>query len=98
MYDFVDRSVTSLDPRGRLLIWSMRRWVQALAERACPPNAIGPAFAKWNMIGAPSTITALLSASPQGLDARFVRFLPARAEQANLKIFVRSRQHRPPPL
>lgn len=52
MYDFVDQRVTSLDNGGRFLIWSMRNWVTALGQRQCPPNAIGPAFAKWGMIAA----------------------------------------------
>lgn len=50
MYDFLDRPVTSLDPGGRFLIWSMRSWVKAMGERQCPANAIGNAFARWNMI------------------------------------------------
>jgi hypothetical protein len=52
MYDFIDQRVTSLDNGGRFLIWSMRNWVTALGQRQCPPNAIGPAFAKWGMIAA----------------------------------------------
>jgi len=52
MYAFVDQRVTSLDNGGRFLIWSMRSWVTAISQRQCPPNAIGPAFAKWGMIAA----------------------------------------------
>lgn len=52
MYDFIDQRVTILDNGGRFLIWSMRNWVTALGQRQCPPNAIGPAFAKWRMIAA----------------------------------------------
>jgi len=33
MYDFIDRPVTDLGHGGRLLIWSMRSWVQAMSEK-----------------------------------------------------------------
>ena len=52
MYDFVDRPVAELDSGGRFLVWGMRRWVEAMAAQTCPPNAVGPAFAKWDMIEA----------------------------------------------
>jgi hypothetical protein len=52
MYDFIDQHVTSLDRGGQFLIWSMRNWVLSVQNRQCPRNAIGPAFAKWGMIGA----------------------------------------------
>ena len=52
MYDFIDQRVNTLDRGGQFLIWSMRNWVLAIQNRQCPPNAIGPAFAKWGMIGA----------------------------------------------
>lgn len=50
MYDFVDRPVTSLGHGDHFLIWSMRAWVQSMHESRCPSSAVGPAFAKWNMI------------------------------------------------
>lgn len=50
MYDFVDRPVTSLDHGEHFLVWSMRAWVTSMHESRCPCSAIGPAFAKWNMI------------------------------------------------
>lgn len=50
MYDFLDRPVTTLDPGGRFLIWAMRSWVKAMGESQCPGQAIGSAFARWNMI------------------------------------------------
>lgn len=50
MYEFLDRPVTSLDPGGRFLVWSMRSWVKAMGDRMCPATVIGGAFAKWNMI------------------------------------------------
>lgn len=50
MYDFLDRPVTDLDQGGRFLIWSMRNWVKAVAERKCPASVIARAFAKWNML------------------------------------------------
>jgi len=50
MYEFVDRPVTSLDPGGRFLVWSMRSWVKAMGERTCPATVVGGAFSKWNVI------------------------------------------------
>jgi hypothetical protein len=50
MYDFLDRPVTSLDPGGRFLIWSMRSWVKAMSDRSCPASVLGNAFARWGMI------------------------------------------------
>lgn len=50
MYEFVDRPVTSLDHGGRLLVWSMRSWVKAMGDRACPAGAIAPVFAQWRML------------------------------------------------
>lgn len=50
MYDFVDRPITSLDPGGRFLIWTMRSWVKCMYAGRCPCTTIGPAFAKWKMI------------------------------------------------
>lgn len=50
MYEFVDRPVTSLDHGGRFLVWSMRSWVKAMADRTCPAGAIAPAFGQWRML------------------------------------------------
>lgn len=50
MYEFLDRPVTSLDPGGRFLVWSMRSWVKAMGERMCPATVVGGAFARWNAI------------------------------------------------
>lgn len=50
MYDFLDRPVTSLDPGGRFLVWSMRSWVKAMGDRQCPATVVGGAFARWNLI------------------------------------------------
>lgn len=50
MYEFLDRPVTSLDEGGRFLIWSMRKWVSAVADRNCPAGVIAGAFRKWNML------------------------------------------------
>lgn len=52
MYDFIDQRVSTLDRSGQFLIWAMRSWVLANQSRRCPPNAIGPSFAKWGMTGA----------------------------------------------
>lgn len=75
MYDFVDQRVTSLDHGGRFLIWSMRSWVHALGKSKCPPSAIGPAFAKWNMIGAlPHFHMAMMVLNRDALE--ILRFAP----------------------
>lgn len=50
MYEFVDRPVTSLDHGGRLLVWSMRSWVLAMADRQCPGGKIAGAFGHWGML------------------------------------------------
>lgn len=52
MYAFVDRPVLSLDHGGRFLVWSVRQWVKAMAEGRCAAAAVGPAFAKWQVMGA----------------------------------------------
>jgi hypothetical protein len=69
MYDFFDQRVTNLDRGGQFLVWSMRNWVLAIQNRQCPPNAIGPAFAKWGMIGAlPHFHMAMMILSKEGLE------------------------------
>ncbi|MDQ4421596.1 hypothetical protein OOT33_14305 [Sphingobium sp. DEHP117] len=50
MYEFVDRPVTSLDNGSRFLVWSMRNWVAACAERQCPGSRIAEGFARWGML------------------------------------------------
>lgn len=52
MYAFIDRPVLSLDPGGRFLIWTVRTWVRAMTDARCPAAAVGPAFAKWNLMAA----------------------------------------------
>lgn len=52
MYDFVDRPIASLDHGGRFLLWTLRNWVKALSDGRCSAAAIGPAFAKWNIMAA----------------------------------------------
>lgn len=44
MYEIVDRPVASLDRGGRLLVWAMRSWVTAMAERQCPGGRVAGAF------------------------------------------------------
>lgn len=46
MYDFIDRKVATLDEGGRFLVWAMRNWVFAIAERRCPISVLGPVFMK----------------------------------------------------
>lgn len=75
MYDFIDQRVTTLDRGGQFLVWSMRNWVLAIQNRQCPPNAIGPAFAKWGMIGAlPHFHMAMMILSKEG--ANTLQFSP----------------------
>jgi hypothetical protein len=50
MYHFIDQPVTSLDNGGRFLVWSMRNWVRAASEKACPASMIAGAFRKWDML------------------------------------------------
>jgi hypothetical protein len=82
MYDYVDQRVTSLDHGGRFLIWSMRSWVHALAKSKCPPSAIGPAFAKWNIIGAlPQFHMAMMILNRDGLE--MLRFGPLHCHRVS---------------
>jgi hypothetical protein len=69
MYDFIDQRVTALDRGGQFLIWSMRSWVLARETKRCPPNVIGPAFAKWGMISAlPHFHAAMIILCKEGLE------------------------------
>ncbi|MBC2667620.1 hypothetical protein ACFOON_02115 [Novosphingobium piscinae] len=52
MYDYVDRPVASLNHGGQLLVWAMRRWVEAMRARTCPAAPIAPGFARWRLLGA----------------------------------------------
>ena len=79
MYDFVDRPITSLDPGGRFLVWSMRSWVKSLDKNRCPAAAIGPAFAKWNMIkGLQPFHRAMLTFNARGLETFLFCALPCQ--------------------
>ena len=82
MYDFIDQRVTTLDRGGQFLVWSMRHWVLAIQNRQCPPNAIGPAFAKWGMIGAlPHFHMAMMLLSKEGLNT--LQFSPPACLQVS---------------
>jgi len=61
MYDFVDRPVGQLQPGGRLLLWSMRRWIHAASQKSCPPGALAPAFARHGVLPALPHVHALLA-------------------------------------
>lgn len=52
MYAYVDRPLDSLDEGCRFLVWSMRAWVTQMGHGACPARTLGPAFARWKLIGA----------------------------------------------
>ena len=100
MYDFIDQRVTSLDRGGQFLVWSMRNWVQAVQKRQCPPNAIGPAFAKWGMIAAlPHFHMAMMILSRDGLNA--LQFSPPAClqisdDEAMMLALFRSLRNDPP--
>ncbi|MGF7155777.1 hypothetical protein [Novosphingobium gossypii] len=51
MYKYVDRPLSTLDEGCRFLVWSMRAWVTAIAQKRCPAQLLAPAFARWRMIG-----------------------------------------------
>ena len=69
MYDFIDRPVSSLDRGGRFLVWSMRSWVKAMAERQCPGNVIGGAFARQNLVsGLQPFLRAMALVNRNGLE------------------------------
>ena len=100
MYDFIDQRVTTLDRGGQFLVWSMRNWVLAIHNRQCPPNAIGPAFAKWGMIGAlPHFHLAMMILSKDGLSQ--LQFAPVDCLQVSddeamlLSLFRSLRDDRP---
>ncbi len=61
MYEFVDRPIIALDHGSRFLVWTLRNWVKALADGRCPAAAIGPAFAKWDMMAAFPSFHRMLS-------------------------------------
>lgn len=89
MYDFVDRPVIALDHGGRFLIWTLRNWVKALTEGQCPAAAVGPAFAKWNMIGGlPAFHQLLLQLNSHGLDAFSVAPVECRRVAEHEAIFL----------
>jgi hypothetical protein len=100
MYDFIDQRVNNLDRGGQFLIWSLRHWVLAIQNRQCPPQAIGPAFAKWGMIGAlPHFHTVMIILSKEGLET--LQFSPPTCLQISddealmLSLFRSLRDDRP---
>lgn len=52
MYAFVDRPVERLSDAGSFLLHAMRSWIQAAAQRSCPPGALAPAFARVGALAA----------------------------------------------
>lgn len=69
MYDFIDRPVTDLDHGGRLIVWSMRNWVKAVAERKCPAGSVACAFDRWNaMPGLQPFLQAMALFNRHGLE------------------------------
>lgn len=100
MYDFIDQRMTTLDRGGQFLVWSMRNWVLAIQNRQCPPNAIGPAFAKWGLITAlPHFHLAMMILSKDGLNQ--LQFSPVGCVQVSddeamlLALFRSLRDDRP---
>lgn len=69
MYEFLDRTIGTLDDGSRFLIWSMRGWTQSMAERRCPPSALGGSFAKAGLGHAlPHFHMAMMALNRDGLD------------------------------
>jgi hypothetical protein len=52
LYAYVDRPLDTLDEGCRFLVWSMRAWVTQIGHGTCPARTLGPAFARWKLIGA----------------------------------------------
>jgi hypothetical protein len=69
MYLFLDRAIADLEPGNRVLLWSMRSWVVAMATGRCPCATLGGAFARWRIQDLLRDFTmamALLNAQGQG--------------------------------
>ena len=100
MYDFIDRPVASLDNGGRFLLWTVRNWVRALSNGYCTAAAVGPAFAKWRMMGAfPPFHRMLTLLNVHGLDTLAVAPVECRYvsehEAVFLSLFSRLEDPRP---
>ena len=68
MYAFVDRSLATIPPDGRLLVWALRAWTSARGAGGCPPSAVGPVFARLGLIAAlPPFHRAMVVLSCRGL-------------------------------
>lgn len=50
MYQFVDRPLAQAPEGCRMLVWSMRKWVAAAAQRDCPAQALASPFARLNLL------------------------------------------------
>ncbi|MCE7796920.1 hypothetical protein LWE61_10150 [Sphingobium sufflavum] len=100
MYDYVDRPVTALDHGGRFLVWTLRNWVRALADGYCPAAAVGPAFAKWDMMAAFPPFHRMLSIlNAHGLDTIAVAPVECRhvaEHEAVLLSLIAGFDQRPP--
>jgi len=89
MYDFIDRPLTSLDHGGRFLLWTLRNWVKALTDGRCPAAAVGPTFAKWNMMsGFPPFHRMLTILNIHGLDTLSVAPLECRCVAEHEALFL----------
>ena len=45
MYQYLDRTIPELASGDALLVWAMRRWVDAMRGGRCPCAALGPTLA-----------------------------------------------------
>lgn len=50
MYPFIDRPLAETTDGCRFLVWSMRCWVTAAGECACPAQIVAPSFANLNLL------------------------------------------------
>jgi hypothetical protein len=53
MYAFVDRHPSTLGNAGRFVLWAMRGWTAAVANKSCPPRTL---FRGFNGMGASAAL------------------------------------------
>ncbi|MET0361205.1 MAG: hypothetical protein ABW048_05565 [Sphingobium sp.] len=69
MYDYLDRSVGSLDEGSRFLVWSMRGWTQSMAKRRCPLSVLGSGYTRCDLDAMlPHLHLAMMTLNRDGLD------------------------------
>lgn len=61
MYGFVDQPVAGLHAGAGLLVLSMRQWVRAVGDRACPAERVVPGFAGLGVLPAVQPFMAMMA-------------------------------------